>query len=102
MAEECQYLEYRSPADESGDGGAGTACPDESEADGAEDRQPRAYCTAADQFVQAMRADICNRRYGLDPETDCEIYRDYEALPTVPEGEGAKTRGTRADDAGGD
>jgi hypothetical protein len=102
MAEECQYLEYRPLGDESGDGGAGAGQPDESESDAVEHRQPRAYCTAADQFVQAMRADICNRRYGLDPETDCEIYRDHEGLPMVTEGEGTKARGTRADDAGGD
>ena len=36
--------------------------------------EPRAYCTAADRFVQAMRADICNDRYGLDHAADCEIF----------------------------
>lgn len=35
----------------------------------------RAYCTVADRFVQPMRADICNERYGLDPASDCEIFR---------------------------
>ncbi|MDS0295442.1 hypothetical protein [Halogeometricum luteum] len=39
------------------------------------DGTPRAYCAAAEEFVQAMRADICNDRYGLDHATDCEIYR---------------------------
>ena len=39
----------------------------------------RAYCTAADRFVQPMRADICNDRYDLDHATDCEIYRAYAA-----------------------
>lgn len=37
----------------------------------------RAYCTAADEFVQPMRADICNDRYALDHGTDCEIYRAH-------------------------
>ena len=71
MADQCPYLEYRPLPEGSGDGGSG---------------EPRAYCTAAEQFVQPMRADICNRRYGLDPETDCEIYRDHEGLPEFPEG----------------
>ena len=93
MADECEYLEYRALGDDSGDGS------DEPETGEAEDRQPRAYCTAADQFVQAMRADVCNRHYGLDPETDCEIYRDHEGLPTVSDGEGAKVGRSRSDDA---
>ncbi len=54
----CSYLEYRS------------------ESDGEQFDQPRAYCTATDQFVQAMRADICNDRYGLDHAVHCEIYRE--------------------------
>ncbi len=36
----------------------------------------RAFCTKAEQFVQPMRADICNDRYALDHARDCEIYRD--------------------------
>jgi len=39
---------------------------------------PRAYCGAADRFVQAMRADVCNDRYDLDHATDCEIFRAHE------------------------
>lgn len=39
--------------------------------------EPRAYCTAAEQFVQAMRADICNDRYGLEHDRDCEIYLEH-------------------------
>jgi hypothetical protein len=35
---------------------------------------PRAYCTVAEEFVQPMRADVCNARYGLDPAEDCEIF----------------------------
>lgn len=75
MADQCQYLEYRELSD-------GTDANDVDDADAGE--EPRAYCNAADQFVQAMRADICNRRYGLDPETDCEFYRDAEGLPEFP------------------
>jgi hypothetical protein len=37
----------------------------------------RAYCEAAGEFVQAMRADICNDRYDLDHATDCEIFREH-------------------------
>ena len=60
MTDRCPHLEYRD------------------EADGQSFDVPRAYCTVAGRFVQAMRADICNRRYGLAPETDCEIYREHE------------------------
>lgn len=56
----CPYLDYR---DESGDRSFET---------------PRAYCTAADRFVQPMRADVCNDRYDLDHAADCEIYRAQE------------------------
>jgi hypothetical protein len=52
----CPFLAYR----ESGDGH--------------EFDTPRAYCTADGSFVQPMRADICNDRYDLAHETDCEIY----------------------------
>ncbi|WP_135304656.1 hypothetical protein [Haloarcula amylovorans] len=37
----------------------------------------RAFCTIVDEFVQPMRADICNDRYALDHERDCEIYCAY-------------------------
>lgn len=57
----CPYLDYRREAGERSFS------------------EPRAYCTAATTFVQPMRADICNDRYDLDHETDCEIYRDAEA-----------------------
>jgi hypothetical protein len=75
MPDACPYLEYRQFGDEKSDGGT--------------DSQPRAYCDAAGEFVQAMRADICNGRYGLDHETDCEIYREAEGLPEGVEGESA-------------
>ncbi|PCR90600.1 hypothetical protein [Natrinema ejinorense] len=57
----CPYLEYR---DESADRGPFD--------------EARAYCTAADRFVQPMRADICTDRYELVHERDCEIYRDHD------------------------
>lgn len=36
----------------------------------------RAYCTAAETFVEPMRADICNDRYDLHHADHCEIYRE--------------------------
>ena len=61
MGDHCKYLEYRRHAgDEQFD-------------------TDRAYCNAVDQFVQPMRADICNYRYGLEPEQDCEYYEDAES-----------------------
>lgn len=56
--EPCPHLEYRKGA---GDRQFGTA---------------RAYCTVVGAFVEPMRADVCNRRYGLDPAEDCEFYRE--------------------------
>ena len=73
MSDVCPYLKYRRLAD-----------------DGRNDAEPRAYCAAAEEFVQPMRADICNGRYGLDHETDCEIYRAREGLPEGVDGEGAE------------
>lgn len=55
----CPYLEYRRRSGE-------TAFD-----------EPRAYCAAADKFVQPMRADVCNDRYGLDHARHCEIYREH-------------------------
>jgi len=40
----------------------------------------RAYCTVVDRFVQPMRADVCNARCDLDPETHCEYYREHEGI----------------------
>ncbi|MDL5360423.1 hypothetical protein [Halalkalicoccus sp. NIPERK01] len=56
----CPYLEY------------------EREGDGRSFETARAYCTVAGEFVQPMRADVCNDRYDLDHATDCEIYREHE------------------------
>ncbi len=58
----CPYLEYRD----------GSADPGRDSFD-----EPRAYCAAADRFVQPMRADICNDRYDLAHDRDCEIYLDH-------------------------
>jgi hypothetical protein len=60
MANQCQYLEYRDQSDEQ------------------EYAEPRAYCTVVDRFVQPMRADICNCRYGLNPKIDCEFFLESE------------------------
>lgn len=56
----CPYLEYRTT---DGDLTFETA---------------RAYCLAVGEFVQPMRADICNDRYDLDHTTDCEFYLEAE------------------------
>lgn len=56
----CPYLEYRR------------------EGDGRSFEVARAYCSAAEEFVQPMRADVCNDRYELVHERDCEIYRAHE------------------------
>jgi len=37
----------------------------------------RAFCTAIGEFVQPMRADVCNDRYDLHHAEHCEIYRDH-------------------------
>jgi hypothetical protein len=41
--------------------------------------EPRAYCAVAETFVQPMRADVCNDRYGLSHATDCEIFLAHES-----------------------
>ncbi len=55
------------------------------EGDGRSFDEARAYCTVVDRFVQPMRADVCNRRYGLEPETDCEFYREHEGIDPFDE-----------------
>ncbi|WP_029601949.1 hypothetical protein [Halococcus hamelinensis] len=55
----CPYLSYRAAAGDH------------------EFETERAYCTAVDRFVEAMRADVCNDRYDLDHESHCEIYREH-------------------------
>ncbi|WP_436343192.1 hypothetical protein [Natronorubrum sp. FCH18a] len=39
--------------------------------------EPRAYCTAAERFVQPMRADVCNDRYDLAHDRHCEIFLEH-------------------------
>ena len=59
------------------------ACPhlDYRESDGEREFDTaRAFCTVAGEFVQPVHADICNERYGLDPESDCEIFREHAGL----------------------
>lgn len=58
----CPHLEYRTS---NGDREFDTA---------------RAFCGVADAFVQPVHADICTERYGLTPESDCEIFRDHAGL----------------------
>ncbi|QLG26610.1 hypothetical protein HUG10_03235 [Halorarum halophilum] len=58
----CPHLEYRE-----GDGSR-------------EFETARAFCTVAERFVQPVRADICTERYDLDPEADCEYFREHEGL----------------------
>jgi len=56
------------------------ACPFLSYRSAAADREfdePRAFCGAVEEFVQPMRADVCNDRYDLDHATHCEIYREH-------------------------
>jgi len=69
MAETCPHLTYR----EEGDGKSFEAA--------------RAFCTATESFVQPMRADVCNARYGLDPAADCEFYVEPAAEPESDGGE---------------
>lgn len=61
MENKCKYLQYYRKAA------------------GKQFNTERAYCTAAEQFVQPMRADICNYRHGLKPEQDCEYYEGAES-----------------------
>jgi hypothetical protein len=65
MGDVCEHLEYREAAD------------------GQSFEHARPYCTVVDAFVQPMRADVCSMRYGLDPETDCEFYREAHGLGSV-------------------
>lgn len=55
----CPYLAYRD------------------EANGKQFERARAYCTAADRFVQPIRADLCTDRYDLAHDRHCEIYLEH-------------------------
>lgn len=69
MDNQCKYLEYRRKANES------------------QFNTERAYCTVVEQFVQPMRADICNYRYELKPEQNCEYYEAAESSRANQSGE---------------
>ncbi|MFC7200992.1 hypothetical protein [Halospeciosus flavus] len=56
----CPHLEYR-----------------DTDAD-QEFEEARPYCGIVKEFVQPMRADICNDRYDLDHTEHCEIFREHE------------------------
>lgn len=73
----CPFLDYRAAAG------------------GREFDTERAYCTAAEQFVQPLRADVCNDRYDLHHAEHCEIY-----LAHADELDAAEREGTDRD--GGD
>jgi hypothetical protein len=60
---------------------------------------PRAYCTAQESFVQPMRADVCNDRYDLAHDTDCEIYLAHADEPSGADAE--ETGGSDASGASG-
>jgi hypothetical protein len=55
----------------------------------------RAYCTAAGQFVQPLRADLCNDRYDLAHDEHCEIYLAHleEDETAIDATEGGNTDG---------
>lgn len=56
----CPYLDYRM---EAGDKAF---------------EEDRAYCVEAERFVEPLRADMCNDRYMLRHDRDCEIYLEAE------------------------
>lgn len=67
MGTQCPYLDYRRESD-----------------DQSFDHD-RAYCEVIAQFVQPMRADVCNGRHGLKPAQSCEFYREAEGLGPLEE-----------------
>jgi len=50
----------------------------------------RAFCTLTDEFVQPMRADICNDRYELAHATDCEIFQEHADSDSSHDGIGGE------------
>ncbi|NHX35899.1 MULTISPECIES: hypothetical protein [Halolamina] len=81
MPDTCEFLERRRTG-----------------ADGESFEHERPYCTAVDAFVQPMRADVCAKRYDLDPESDCEFYRGAKGAGSITGFDGA---GTTDSEAGG-
>ena len=57
----------------------------------------RAYCTAAERFVQPMRADICNDRYDLEHDEDCEIYLEHAEDARTASGSDAAAGGDESE-----
>lgn len=56
----CPHLEYRERAN------------------GTEFDVARAYCAVTEEFVEPVRADICNDRYDLAHDEHCEIFLAHE------------------------
>jgi len=82
MTKTCQHLTYR----ESGDGRSFD--------------EARAFCTVTESFVHPMRADICNARYGLDPEADCEFYVGAEPGSETEPASGSETEPASGSETG--
>ena len=82
MADTCEFLERRRTGD-----------------DGESFDHERPYCTAVGAFVQPMRADICAKRYGLDPESDCEFYREAKGLSSITGFDSDETGGADGEEA---
>jgi hypothetical protein len=75
----CPYLEYRRRADDAERETAGPSRNDEVGASDLAFDEARAYCAAAERFVQPMRADVCNDRFELRHDEHCEIYLEHAA-----------------------
>ncbi|WP_323171324.1 hypothetical protein [Natrialba sp. PRR66] len=64
--------------------------------------EPRAYCEAAARFVQPMRADICNDRYDLAHDSDCEIYLEHAGAADENEGKNEREPKNGTENRSGD
>jgi hypothetical protein len=88
----CPYLAYRrdAPGSDCGDTSADDDADIDADADAPRDERDggatprfdveRAFCTVVEEFVQPMRADVCNDRYDLSHASHCEYYREAEGL----------------------
>ena len=83
MVETCPYLEYRTSEGEM------------------HFETARGYCTAVEEFVQPMRADICNDRYGLHHASDCEIYRAQTESESADDESAAESKTKNATESDG-
>ena len=68
----CPHLDYRAESDERSFETA------------------RAYCTVVDEFVQPMRADVCNDRYDLRHDAHCEIFLEHAETGGRGDAEGSR------------